>query len=450
MDQGIQDSFGHKCNFYKNFPERCGSGDNGNFVASIICCPCGGGNNPPTPSECKNTNYDALDSFGYNCDFYDNFSDRCGSADDSEFTASIMCCACGGGSAPYCETLENYFKSPCYLHTTRYACIGSKEMRNFELKGGNNILDSPCAWCGGKDCLQGFGNKCEPIAFIMESAHEIYNKTSIEFCARFDLSDNVPNRGFFKNKYYIPQKIFVATKKQCTDPNDKNIEIRGISTIVPCAVFVFCCSGFLVLALTADSGPEEIFIGLCSCCNVLVVGVVVSTLYFVDYQTCKNLDKWHPTKHGLNFFVVYNEKPEDIYIVFDNLDTYNSSGKCTIYDDPWPEHRRILHDDAFSKIHERRTLTSTSSSLGSKLFDLMGVGTALDVASVIDLSFSFYEMYAGDSNEKIPIRCTTDAAVSCFYWLSCTECTLAFDEGIFTSRSDFQSTSIHKLITVNS
>ena len=42
----------------------------------------------------------AADSFGDGCDWYVGRSDSCGNYDHEGFTASLACCACGGGLAP--------------------------------------------------------------------------------------------------------------------------------------------------------------------------------------------------------------------------------------------------------------------------------------------------------------------------------------------------------------
>lgn len=38
------------------------------------------------------------DSYGDSCEWYYDYPGSCGSYDDSDFTASEACCACGGGS----------------------------------------------------------------------------------------------------------------------------------------------------------------------------------------------------------------------------------------------------------------------------------------------------------------------------------------------------------------
>ena len=46
---------------------------------------------------CIDTNYGRTDRAGDTCDYYDKYPNTCGSFDDSDFTATSLCCACGGG-----------------------------------------------------------------------------------------------------------------------------------------------------------------------------------------------------------------------------------------------------------------------------------------------------------------------------------------------------------------
>ena len=48
---------------------------------------------------CTNTDNGAKDSFGDGCNWYADSKDQCGSADDNDFKANAMCCACGGGKS---------------------------------------------------------------------------------------------------------------------------------------------------------------------------------------------------------------------------------------------------------------------------------------------------------------------------------------------------------------
>jgi hypothetical protein len=50
-------------------------------------------------STCRNMDDDAVDDHGYDCFTYSMYPSGCGVYDDEDFTASEMCCACGGGSA---------------------------------------------------------------------------------------------------------------------------------------------------------------------------------------------------------------------------------------------------------------------------------------------------------------------------------------------------------------
>ena len=49
-DSGAADSAGHRCGFYNNHSTVCGANDDSDFSASAICCACGGGAQVATPS----------------------------------------------------------------------------------------------------------------------------------------------------------------------------------------------------------------------------------------------------------------------------------------------------------------------------------------------------------------------------------------------------------------
>ena len=52
-------------------------------------------------NSCANANDGAVDSDGDDCRYYDAFPSDCGMYDDDTFSASAMCCACGGGQEAF-------------------------------------------------------------------------------------------------------------------------------------------------------------------------------------------------------------------------------------------------------------------------------------------------------------------------------------------------------------
>lgn len=46
------------------------------------------------------TDRDGVDNYGDGCSWYSDNSGNCGSYDNSVFSASVECCACGGGDYP--------------------------------------------------------------------------------------------------------------------------------------------------------------------------------------------------------------------------------------------------------------------------------------------------------------------------------------------------------------
>ena len=73
--------------------ERCdGAYDDSDFTASEMCCGCGG-----SAPLCANTNHDLVDAAGNTCSSYLTPDDCDRQLDTSSFTAQELCCACHGG-----------------------------------------------------------------------------------------------------------------------------------------------------------------------------------------------------------------------------------------------------------------------------------------------------------------------------------------------------------------
>ena len=86
------------------------------FDASVLCCACGGGSTATeeyvedvVSGECVNLDNTALvNSYGYGCTWYetDGYAE-CPYMNTDYFDASILCCACGGGSIPGSNTSDD-------------------------------------------------------------------------------------------------------------------------------------------------------------------------------------------------------------------------------------------------------------------------------------------------------------------------------------------------------
>ena len=48
-------------------------------------------------ASCIDTDGEKTDTYGDGCSWYDGYVEDCGYYDDSDFTATSLCCACGGG-----------------------------------------------------------------------------------------------------------------------------------------------------------------------------------------------------------------------------------------------------------------------------------------------------------------------------------------------------------------
>ena len=95
------------------------SQDDSDFTASEMCCACGGGEivNPPI---CVDSSFGALNSDGYSCGYIQQIVNGpkidygCNSNQDTpEFTATDMCCACGGGISWNRGSLESTSELRC-------------------------------------------------------------------------------------------------------------------------------------------------------------------------------------------------------------------------------------------------------------------------------------------------------------------------------------------------
>ena len=80
--------------------------DANEFTASDMCLACGGGVAMSTNTwyegaeTCDDSMYDGrTDSYGLSCSYFETYPSYCTDSltTDSDFTASEMCCACGGG-----------------------------------------------------------------------------------------------------------------------------------------------------------------------------------------------------------------------------------------------------------------------------------------------------------------------------------------------------------------
>ena len=103
VDNGAVDSYGDSCEDYVAYPSWCGLFDTATFDSMVVCCACGGGAHPPPPPRspppfmCSDADMGATDGFGNSCSDYYGHDAWCGLYDDDDFTASEVCCECGGG-----------------------------------------------------------------------------------------------------------------------------------------------------------------------------------------------------------------------------------------------------------------------------------------------------------------------------------------------------------------
>ena len=120
----VRDSRGEACsNGNYDDGRSCGLYDDVDFTANQMCCDCGGGFwwdlgsldeewDASAPYCYDDTGNGELDSYGFTCATKFVYDESfCTGYDDFDFTASEMCCACGGGETRICENTDNGAKN---------------------------------------------------------------------------------------------------------------------------------------------------------------------------------------------------------------------------------------------------------------------------------------------------------------------------------------------------
>ena len=126
---GALDSRDDSCVWYATHEASCGDFDDDDFVASVMCCQCGGGitrtGDASAVGTCFSTSHGAGDSSENGCYWYTSSQDSCGAFDDDDFVASEMCCACGGGTS---TDVYEYGEEVTIEYISRSEFVTSKEI----------------------------------------------------------------------------------------------------------------------------------------------------------------------------------------------------------------------------------------------------------------------------------------------------------------------------------
>lgn len=148
------DTGGDYCDWYWNNPDRCGAYDDNDFTASSLCCACGGGSSNVTEAVCEDTNDGYLDGGNDGCDWYILNPSSCGMHDTDFFFANKQCCACGGGSLPtsdepemICMDTNGELRDSTY-DTCSWYTTNPSTCGVFDVEGGFNANEM-CCGCGG-------------------------------------------------------------------------------------------------------------------------------------------------------------------------------------------------------------------------------------------------------------------------------------------------------------
>ena len=105
---------GDTCTHYRKYQLGAGCDgayDDDDFTASEMCCGCGGSDT----RFCANTNHDLVDAAENTCSSYLTQDDCDGQVDTPSFTAQEFCCACGGGF--------QWYPGSIYEPSTTFACF---------------------------------------------------------------------------------------------------------------------------------------------------------------------------------------------------------------------------------------------------------------------------------------------------------------------------------------
>ena len=114
----ILDYYHDSCSLYHGNEEHwCGSYDTESFLSEQMCCACGGGSTGANPDigstveVCVDSNTgpngETLDTYGYDCDYFNSNPAWCGWANSDTFNSNEMCCQCGGGERYMPETTSD-------------------------------------------------------------------------------------------------------------------------------------------------------------------------------------------------------------------------------------------------------------------------------------------------------------------------------------------------------
>ena len=116
-----------------------------------------------------------LDSDGDSCGAYYRYGDSlCVGYEDSDFTATEMCCACGGGDTRFCENMDNGAKN-----SLGQSCVDVAIRHNHGYSTCKADWDTPTFTASSMCCACGGGQTITPTSETCE--HTSGNHLDIEF-----------------------------------------------------------------------------------------------------------------------------------------------------------------------------------------------------------------------------------------------------------------------------
>jgi len=140
MNQDATDRYGDGCDWYvgRGF-HQCGRWDDADFTATSLCCACGGG--------CNDNDNGALDSESNSCEYYTDNVDQCSLLDDQDFTAELMCCQCMGAAHATTSSPDTTTEAAPETSTSASSPITTCADTDF---GATDTYGDDCSWYIGQ------------------------------------------------------------------------------------------------------------------------------------------------------------------------------------------------------------------------------------------------------------------------------------------------------------
>ena len=146
--------------------------DDSDFTASEMCCACGGGE-IVYPPICVDTSLGTVNADGFTCAYIQQLDEGYGChtrADTSEFTATSMCCACGGGITWNRGSLPSIAESRCEDEYEYCAVLNESSC----VESNSFDPNQSCCVCGGGRTFRFVDVETEHLNSMNQSCSDIF------------------------------------------------------------------------------------------------------------------------------------------------------------------------------------------------------------------------------------------------------------------------------------